>query len=315
MKKQIMSVLAAAALIIACAGCVAKNDSKKENSSAATTTTAAPAQQTTTTSAPAETTPAETEDNSGKTALITLANGKALYSEDGTIMTEWEGGFIKSFATGFVRISTGFYHDSITDPDLFDTENFTYSGDNTEPGEIKEVKVGDTFGGLTVKKVETQVSNQGDSSYLFGNTVELDGEITLTGVMNYYYDMQYGIDSGDILFTPDSCYKGLPLACDPTQETARAFPTFDVVEDYGENAGNGKKRGDGPAFISSAPTFRAGNLFVNYAGNGELNDVTNGGNDNVTRKVQITLTDIKLIYSDQFGTTHCTAVIKSIKAI
>ncbi len=318
MKKRIISVLAAAAVIIACAGCVTKNDEKKET----TTTTAASATTTTTaadvtgTPAAATTSAAPQETDPNKTALLTLPGGKIIYSEDGTMMSEWEGGFIKSYNTGYVRISTGFYHDSVSDPDLFNTEDFIYSGDKPALGEIREVKAGDTIGGLTVKSTELNVgSYSADNCFIFGNFVTFDGEVTLTGIMSYYYDEQYGIMSGDILFTPDSCYAGLPLACNPISETVSAYPRFDVIEDYTGDGTGDKKIGNGPAFISDAPTFRAGNLFENYAGNGELNDVTNGGNTNVTRKVQVTLSDIKLEFSDQFGTNHCSAVIKSIKAL
>ena len=313
MKKRIISVLAAAAVIIACAGCVMKNDDKKETG-AATTTTAAGTTVTTAATTAETTTAASQEPDPNKTVLLTLPGGKIIYSEDGTTVTEWEGGFIKSYNTGYVRISTGLYHDSVSEPDLFDTEDFIYSGDKAEVGEIREVKPGDTFGGLTVKETEMQVSNQGDSGYIFMNNVKLDGEITLTGIMSYYYDEQYGINSGDILFTPDSCYKGLPMACNPTMERALNMAHFDVYEVYNDD-GIDKIKGSGPSYYSDAPDFRLGNLFENYAGNGELNDVTNGGNSNITRKVQVTLSDINLIYSDQFGTNRCSAVIKSIKAL
>ena len=321
MRKKILSLLAVCSLVITCAGCVTKSGDKKEEPKSSETTSSASAaapdteKNEKTTEKTADTTPAATGDNSGKTALLTLPGGRTLYLEDGKTESEWEGGWVKSFDAGYVRIASGLYHDSISEPGLSDTQNYEDSGEPATLGEIREVKPGDTFGGLTVSKVELYVSKQGENSYyVFGNNAELAGEITLTGVLRYYYDEQYSINSGDMIFAPDACYKGLPAACDPLAETLFVSPDFDVIESYNDD-GISKKNGDGPAYYTDSQKFRLGNLFSDYADNGALNDILNGGNTNVSRKVEVTLTDVKLTYSEQFGDSHCSAKIKSIKTV
>ncbi len=319
--KKIIATLALSAALIACASCGNNNAAQTTTTtaSAATTTTAAEAAPADTTSEKQETeakTEQAQEDNSGKTQLIRFPNGTVLYSEDGKVESEWEEGFTKSYNTAFVRMASGLWHDSITEPALFNTEDFEYSGETAALGEIREVKVGDTFGGLTVKSTDIQISgnNSGKNSTVFGNNVELDGEITLTGILRFYFDEQYAIMSGDMIFTPDSSYAGLPCACDPTSDTLYISPNFDSSEIFTDD-GVKKVNGDGPAFYSDSQKFLLGNLFENYADNSELNSLLNGGKANISKKVEVTLTNVKILYSEQFGANNSSAVIKSIKEV
>lgn len=261
----------------------------------------------------------ETEDNSGKTAFFTAFGDKIFYREDATV-GDWN---MLNTDRAVVRISSGTYHDSDSEPDLFSPEEFEYKGEEAALGETVMVKAGDTIGGVKIASASTSFmppwnDELGDSDpnategfTPFSSEVKLEGDITLTGIIRYYYDEQYAIASGDMFFIPDASYKGLPVSVDPADNyPSYGVCDYDIAGGYEDNY-----YGGGVCVYVDAPRFRVGNLNELGSSNTALVELLDGGNANCTKKVEITLTDVSVNYSDQFGTGHCSATIKDIKLI
>ena len=324
MNKKKLTAAFAAVLILA--GCSNGNKPAETTAAASAATTAAPettttasetAQTTTSTAATETSAAADTE----KTPMFSAGN-VTLYTEDATV-NEWD---MPSFGLGLARVSTGTYFDSDTNPDFFVTDEFTYNGETVPLDEIKEFRVGDKIGGLTVTEASTMlqpsyiINESGNEEKvwdMFSSDIRFDGEITFTGVARYFFDEQYTISSGDIQIIPDASYKGMPVAVDLGHLWAGEEPRygygsvdFDIAGDWEE-----QHYGGGLCVYTDAPVFRVGNLTDNYSDRTDMFELFDGGNANCTKKVEVTLTDVNISYSDQFGTGHCSAKIKDIKAI
>ena len=327
------SVLAALALLLSVsAGC-----SGESAAAAATTTTAAvPAASTTTTSAaaaataPPETTTAAAEDvpetttsappeTSGKenenrlTLLATLPDGTKIFRENCEVVQEFDfGGKLLHSGQALVRRSTGFFSDSETNPDDFNMEDFEYYGETPEFGEMFLTEKGDAYGDneVTDAFVELYV-NEGDPTYIARECVSLSGELTLTGVVRYYCDIEYGVDSGDMIFIPDSCYAGLPMVVSPyftgNIDEYHFWTTDFNVSDEGELR-------EGAAVTADTPRLRIGNYYYNYSDNAAVKDFLGSADRNMTFFAEVTLTDINLEWNDNIG-SYNTAVIKDIKRL
>ena len=289
---------------------------------AATTTTAAPAASTTaataapvttTTAAAPETTAAalttaQPENSSDRKAAYTAVDGKVIYEDELHPYSDDE--WAPSCADrSLMRISTGMYHDSESEPELFEKEDFIYSGEMPEYGGLSSFAAGDSVGGLTVSSAQMMFEKD-MNNMVFSNSLELDGELTLTGVLRFHYDEQYTIARGDMIFIPDGSYKGYPVPCDPLNDRLELYANFDSSADKEWNV----IPGEGIALFSDAPRFRVGNYFDSYAGNGEVSDVVGSADQNLSRRVEITLTDITLSCSEQFG-ERSHAKIVSIKPL
>ena len=332
MKKQTFA--AALAAVILCAGCSNNAQSTTTTAAAApadtTTTTAETAAETTesaaeTTDAPAETTAAETDgsDSENKTVIFTDKQGHNFYREDAEI-GEW--GQI-SFPYGYMRLSTGAYHDSDSEPDLFIPDEFIYNGETAPAGDLVRFDVGDTVGTLTLKNIKTSLNSPWDdalgdvnpdaeSGFMYSRTeADFDGEITLTGVVRYYFDELYTISSGDIKFIPDSCYTGLPMATDISDDEYR-YGTVSFDEKSAGGEGYETVYAGGLCLYSDAHQFGLGNLKENYSDRAELYQLFDGGNENVTKRVQVTISDVHIEWNDSFGSAYsCRGVIKDISEI
>ena len=340
MKKRNFTAAAALAIVLALAGC--------GNKPAGTTTTADGTTATadgaaTTTSAEIEvtTTAAETEDtgdtkeidvpltDSGDdedaegTLLFTDLSGNKFYREDAT-----EGDWDITLPYTSVRVSSGMFIDSDKNPELFDTENFKYSGDRAACGDLVKVKAGDTIGGLKIAKASTRVNlpwseeKQGpdhdatEGFMIGGSSVDIEGEVVLTGILRYYYNEMYTISSGDMIFVPDGSYSGMPMATNILEEEFQ-FGTlnFDEIGSFDENNGYGESTYGGAVNVySDAPSFRLGNLNENYSGRTDLVELFGGAGANCTKKVKITLTDVHIDWNDNFGSAYgCSAVLKDVE--
>lgn len=266
-----------------------------------------------------ETDAPETADNSDKTAVFTAFDKHVFYREDGTA-DEWN---MLEFNKAVLRISSGMYHDSDSEPALFTPEEYVYTGETADLGETVYVKAGDTVGGIKIASANTQLMppwseelegpdiNASEGFYPFSSEVKLEGDITLTGIVRYYYDEQYMISSGDIDFIPDASYKGLPMSVDPSGR----YPSYGVTDFDVAGSWDESYYGGNVCVYSDAPCFYVGNLNELGSSDTALVELLDGGSANCTKKVEITLTDIVLRYSDQFGTSRASATIKSIKEI
>ena len=336
MNKKILTAALAAVLILA--GCSNGNKPAETTTAAPETTTTTVAPETTKTSE-ATTTEATTTEATTEASEPTDEDNSNKPKDDEVVLSmggvEILGKDVKSneyqmyeYDCGLMRTSTGTYYDNKTNPDWFATDEFTYSGDTVPLGSLTEFRVGDKIGDLTVTEASTnfyKMATEVDDDlnpisfcwYLSHTGISLEGEIKLTGIARYYFDEQYSIGSGDIHFIPDSSYKGLPVpvcfdetfnGSEPTN--GYGFTSFDIKGDW-----NNQSYGGGLCVYTDAPEFRVGNLNSDYSKHTEMYELFDGGNADCTKRVEVTLTDIKVSYSDQFGPTHCSARIKEIKAI
>ena len=329
MKKRILtsSLLAAILAVSACGNSAkpaATTGPKPESTSAAPAGETASAESKET----ADTAGTEAEDAGEgftvtKTVIYTGINDKKYYLEDAVEVNEEWG--MATYDTALVRVSTGTYHDSDTEPDLFTPDEFIYSGEKAELGTVYQVKKDDVMGDLKIASAETQISffkNDETGEYIsmpFYSCTKIDGDITVTGVLRYYFDEQYAIASGDLVFVPDASYKGLPLSFSPSgMYEDYGVTSFDMKETIPEDGGYGDTYyAGGICVYSDAPRLRLGNILQDDAlkSNSDLTTLLDGAKADCSKRVEVTLTNLQLEWSDQFGSDHSSAVIKSIKGI
>ena len=316
---------APAATTAAPAETVSAETTAAETTSAEPETTSAASSEETKAASAADT--AESGEDEGfhvtKTLLYTTPFDKKYYMED-TVKFDEEFG-MATYDTALVRSSTGIYHDSDSEPSLFIPDEFVYNGETAGIGTVYQVKANDVWKGLTVSSAETMLScylPEGGSdynAYPFSSLVTFDGEVTLTGIVRYYFNDQYMISSGDMHFIPDSSYKGLPLSFGISgMDTIYGTRDLDTREDFSEDSGYGDDYWGGNVCVySDAPCFCIGNLLTDEALKSDtaLIELLDGAKADCTKRVEITLGNIELHWSDQFGTTRCCGVIKSIKAV
>ncbi len=258
-----------------------------------------------------------------KTVIYTGINDKKYYLEDAVEVNEEWG--MATYDTALVRVSTGTYHDSETEPDLFTPDEFIYSGEKAELGTVYQVKKDDVMGDLKIASAETQISfikNDETGEYIsmpFYSCTKIDGDITVTGVLRYYFDEQYAIASGDLVFVPDASYKGLPLSFSPSgMYEDYGVTSFDMKETIPEDGSYGDTYyAGGICVYSDAPRLRLGNILQDDAlkSNSDLTTLLDGAKADCSKRVEVTLTNLQLEWSDQFGSDHSSAVIKSIKGV
>lgn len=119
---------------------------------------------------------------------------------------------------GFTYLAepTGISFNMDENPELLDSENFTFSGAPESSAEYKRYRVGDSICGLTVKEASVDFSTdmlyKHREGYFKGGTVSFDGSLELTGYLVVLVDYEYGVgDAGDIIFIPDNESQILPI--------------------------------------------------------------------------------------------------------
>ena len=317
MKKSVSLILALAAVLSA-AGCSSAGGNTAVTTEGTTTTTttaettAATEETTEGTTIAAETTTAAEEttqpDSEGKTLVWTAPDGTELYAEDASNKTE----YYLEYDIAFARPSTGTYYDSSTNPELFDAENYEYSGEYVTPEGYKPVKAGDAFGGHTINYVQSIFGTYTDAdgnivSYPMSNTIEITEDVTLTGTLRFFRDDQYAVTAGDIFFFPDSSYKDMPHP-DLSGSNTQGTPDFFLLSDYTE-------LGEGVSLFTDSPRFLCGNLYENYADNAEVNTAVDGGQASCSKKVRITFGGMLIEWSDQFAASFSHGTIKNIEVL
>lgn len=341
MKKNILAFLLSAA-VIAASGCTAgapaaTTASSAESSTAKSTepspapefsetqtektenaaeTSSAPVTEETTaeeTSAPeTDEQPITTEGlpEAEKTPLLTYGDNVIFYAEDAVDSTEWS----VEFGAAMVRESAGLWDRSDVNPDNFSADDYAYNGEMVKSPVFRKVEDGDVISGYTVRNPLYSVGKYQDENgetqyYSVSNYLEIEEDMTLTGVLRYYPNDFYDIFSGSLFFIPDSSYKNMPI----TSITGN-------YGGYGEDGGmlsffmdeNGSEVG--PAVFADAPMFYVGNLFRDYAADTELGEIISDSSVYLCTDVEITLTSVQVGWNEQ-GHFSDRAMIKSVKAI
>lgn len=294
MKKSITALLLALALTLtACSNGGTAEQTTAPQSSAEESSQTSQTTQTEETSADTadevstdeETTPEETDAPQEK-ADFTFPDGSAGYYADGT---KSEDGFFLQYDFAFMRYALPYYYDTDTTPDLYDFENYEFNKDMIDPEldyEYFKVQKGDQVGPFTVKdawyKVIYPDPEVEADPYLFECIVELEGSMTVDGILYCAFEEEYAMSQGDMNFYPD------PSSCEniPMPFNSRVYTICDV---------QGEK-----AYIMDTNYYRVGN--VNDAG---IQDYFDNGQ---YAKAKLTLKDPIISYTDQWG-ARCEAQI------
>ncbi|MBD5130629.1 MAG: hypothetical protein HDT43_12030 [Ruminococcaceae bacterium] len=183
---------------------------------------------------------------------------------------------------------------SVDNADLYDPEALLFNTVEFTDTEYKRYKVGDKFGGLTVKSAETafsrigyedkegvltteQIMDEGMSfaGMLWRCSAEFDGTVTMTGYMRVCVS-EYGVEEGEVLFVPDKDSLKLPVInFHVDQETDT---TNTAVWQWNIN---------GFAYATEYPTIRLGNI-------NKGTDISGIPTDGTSAKVSVTVTDISM---------------------
>lgn len=194
---------------------------------------------------------------------------------------------------------------SIDNADMYDSETLVFGGlpEYTDT-EYKRYRVGDKYGELTFKSVETVFSRIGyedkagvltteqikAEGMCFGGmlrkcSAEFDGEITMTGYMRVNVN-EYGVEEGEILFVPDKDSLLLPVMNFHVDRDTDAFNTAVWqwnVKDF--------------SYATEYPTIRLGNINKGA-------DVSGIPADGTSARVSVTVTNISM-----FCDTHMSSFI------
>lgn len=291
MKKSFTALFLALAMsLTACNNGGAEEQSTTPQSSAEESSQTSPTEEASNdTTADEETTPEETDAPQEK-ANFTFPDGSAGYYADGTEIDVDPGdGFFLQYDFAFMRYALPYYYDTDTAPDLYDFENYEFNEDMINPEldyEYFKVQKGDKVGPFTVKDAWYKLIHYNDETEndpsLFECVVELEGSVTVDGILYCAFEDEYALAQGDMDFYPD------PTSCENLPLPFNSHVTY-VCDIQGEKA-----------YVMDSDFYRVGN--VNDVG------IQNYFNDGQYAKARLTLKDPIISYTDQWG-ARCEAQI------
>ena len=288
-KYTAMALLLAAALAIS--ACKAEDDVQADNGGTPS--------QTTTESAPEESSEETTEDQSAEPEIpediqnvIDQFDMDSFTAPDGTeVMLTEAASQINDFALCFdfayLRYAFPIYSDTVTNPEIYDFENFDFTVDyyTEEVPKYFRVAKGDVLdNGMTVTEANYMLADSA-AYYLFENSVALEGECTMEGVLFCAPEDEYMVEQGDVFFYPNSVSGAVPDPYEPNSYESGMVLLIRPVDPYSEFA-----------FVSDGGSFSLGNVH-------ELGvDIADWFEDGPYVRVKVTLDGMRLRYSDNFGT-------------
>ncbi|MBR5090256.1 MAG: hypothetical protein IK093_12580 [Ruminiclostridium sp.] len=259
-----------------------------------------------------ETTAGTTLPKVTRTVIYTGICDHNYYLEDSTVNAEG----LREFKSSVMRLSSGIYADTRKQPELFDTDALAYTGERAPLGTVVQIKAGDRVGDYRVKEASTALlpprseetgeydTDATDMYSPYETHIVIDGEITLKGAVIYYASEHYDVLAGDILFIPDSSYKGLPVPTDisgDTQDFGSVFLPCDTDENMFPHYNGGL------CLYSDAPVIRLGNLYSDYDGDIDLHEFF--GDKDTVKRVSLSLSDLRLAWSSEDDLSQCSARI------
>ncbi|MCM1165275.1 MAG: hypothetical protein NC299_05150 [Lachnospiraceae bacterium] len=121
---------------------------------------------------------------------------------------------ILKFDVGVLSYSLPVFQSSYGDPDSFDWDNYVFLEPVETQGEHKSVTVraGDTLeNGMTVKSAYTYFEAQGEPYYK-DSVIQLEGEMTVEGILYCREEDDYGVYAGDLeLYIDTSKTENVPM--------------------------------------------------------------------------------------------------------
>lgn len=241
---------------------------------------------------PAENTPGEDVQ-----ALIEQFEVDSFTAPDGeevklTEATSQLNDYVLHFDFAYMRYAQPIYSDTVANPDLYDFENFEFTVDEyaeVETEYFKVVKGQKLDNGLTVKEASYEMSSD-SLKYSDGFTttsVELEGEITVEGLLFCFFEEEYGFDQDDVIFYPNPASGTVPLIYSPYSNTKNGV---DLYSEF--------------AFVCDSDFLRLGS--VNEIGSSDW------FKDGSYVRVKATLENLQLYDSDFMG-VNCYATLKNVE--
>ena len=200
--------------------------------------------------------------------------------------------YILHFDFAYMRYAQPVYSDTVANPDLYDFDNFAFTVDENAEVDTAYFKVvkGQTLdNGLTVKEASYEMSSD-SLMYSDGFTttsVELEGEITLEGLLFCFFEEEYGFDQDDVIFYPNPASGTVPLIYSPNSNTKNGV---DLYSEF--------------AFVCDSDFLRLGS--VNEIGSSDW------FKDGSYVRVKATLENLQLYDSDFMG-VNCYATLKNVE--
>lgn len=190
------------------------------------------------------------------------------------------------FDFAYIRYGEPIYSDTVANPELYDFTEFEFTVDenaevDAKPFQVVKGQVLDN--GMTVSNASLTLSPEGVRE----NIVDLDGEITLEGILFCFFEDEYGFDQDEMIFYPNPKSATVPLIYD---YFSRTLSGVDLFSEF--------------AFVCDGDIIRLGN--VNEEGNMDW------FKDSSYIRVKVTLKDLKLSYNDMFG-AKCFGTLKSME--
>lgn len=236
--------------------------------------------------------PSDYASDDGVQELIEQFDVDSFTAPDGTEVKLTEAvSQINDFALCFdfacIRYAFPIYSDTVTNPEIYDFENFEFTVDSNtkEVPEYFRVRKGDVLdNGMTVTEANYVVTPY-NVNYAFENSLMLEGECTLEGVLFCAPEDEYMVAQDDVYFYPNPASGVVPDPCDPYSHEFGEVPLIRPVDLYSEFA-----------FVSDGGSFHLGNVH-------ELDvDIADWFADGPYVRVKVTLDGMRLRYSDNFGT-------------
>lgn len=195
-------------------------------------------------------------------------------------------GYMLAFDFGYIRIADGIYSDTVANPDLYDFEDFAFSVDNeaaANTAAFKVVKGQKLDNGMTVVEARYDVMPDGRLS----NSVVLDGEITVEGLLFCFFEEEYGFTEDEVIFYPNPASAQIPAIWLPD---SKLLSGVDLYSEF--------------AFVCDGDIFRLGS--INDIGSADW--FANGS----YVRVKVTLSDLKLEGTGDIGASS-SATMKNVE--
>lgn len=326
-RKLILSALSAALLLTGCAaeGRLSSDIPESPGSANSTNSTGA---DTPTVSDRSEEPPAPPGENAvelpfplfgADNVQITFDDVTAMTGSDGNVLapeTLEDVNWFEIECAGFAFLAEPtIVLNSVDDADTYDPETLLFGGaPQYTDTEYKRYRVGDKFGGLTVKSASTLFSRIGyeDKSGVMTTEqikaegmsfagmlrrcdAEFEGTVTMTGYMRVCVS-EYGVEEGEVLFVPDKDSLALPVM------------NFHVDHDTDTvNTAVWQWQVNGFAYASEYPTIRLGNINKGV-------DISGIPADGTSTKVSVTVTNISM-FCDMHMSSFIDGEIVSVETL
>lgn len=202
--------------------------------------------------------------------------------------------FALYFDFAYIRYAEPVYKDTVSNPEIYDFNEFEFKEDpfnELEQNPFKVVKGDVLDNGMKVVDAYYSLIPL-DPAHSFENGVELEGECTLEGILFRFPEDDYMFAQDDVLFYPNPTSGVIPTTYDPY--VAFAMSGVDLYEEF--------------AFISDGEGISLGDV------NSMSVDIADWFKDSSYIRVKVTLDGMRIRYSENFG-SQCWSTLKSAEKL